>query len=862
MKIALLPGGFKPPHLGHYNMAKYLADFADKVIVRIGQKEREGIGKELALEVWNFYKEFDPDPRSKKLVISVAQSPSPVKDVYDFVEKIAPEGSTVILGLGEKDASDGRYNSIPKFAEPRNIKADIKLVPPQAGGISGTRMREIIKANNKAEFFKYIPDYLPEEIKEEIWTKLIDTTMPTDVEEMMMGTMNAEEMAKHMANMKKLRNYLNKINSHGQMVQVPSKLTKGLRRKLYEGRYDQETLMQSRFIVNIFKANFGEFTEESTEGNLGGVEYELDYIFEPNIKEVGPLPFIIDGEADDDTLQIKIKYNPDKFPEAYTDLIPEIKDTIRHELEHIAQFNFSKGVNPNSQKLSKYTWFQYFTFDHEIPAFAQGLYKRAKTKRISFTDAVNEFLVNYLDVLTDEEEIKVKQAWTDYARKNLPAAQIDEGDTYEKMAAKGKKAGNLKQGTVRKRLNIPKGEKIPLSLINKELARLKKMEKRSDKNQKYYKALTLAKTLKTTTHKENIDPEVQKRHKGKAAPYGSAYEPVKEGDPKKGTGKKPKGSGRRLYTDEDPTDTVKVKFSTRQDIVDTLSKKSFKAKSHARQSQIINLIHQRVRAALNRAKDPAVKKRLRSAFEYIKKRKEASKAKTKRLQAQKKKKKANEAKSGFSKGNVGTRYRAIYKKGGKFYYDQEDALGQGIRQTFGPFKTKAAAKKKMQSFAPAINYRDITENIDPKAQKKYGGKSAPFGSAYEPVKESFTNGDLMPSILSLTQYMGSNGLNLKPYPKLKFISNNKENAENILGRTAYYDPNQRLVALYTMDRHPKDILRSYAHELVHHHQNLNNTLDHGQTTNTNEDGDLDRIEREAYETGNILFRNWEDSIKN
>ena len=65
-----------------------------------------------------------------------------------------------------------------------------------------------------------------------------------------------------------------------------------------------------------------------------------------------------------------------------------------------------------------------------------------------------------------------------------------------------------------------------------------------------------------------------------------------------------------------------------------------------------------------------------------------------------------------------------------------------------------------------------------------------------------------------------------------------------------------------MDRHPKDILRSYAHELVHHHQNLNNKLNHSQTTNTNEDGNLDRIEREAYETGNILFRNWEDSIKN
>ena len=106
---------------------------------------------------------------------------------------------------------------------------------------------------------------------------------------------------------------------------------------------------------------------------------------------------------------------------------------------------------------------------------------------------------------------------------------------------------------------------------------------------------------------------------------------IKEADPKVGTGKKPKGSGRRLYTDENPKDTVKVKFSTRQDIVDTLSKKSFKNKPHARKSQIINLIHQRVRAALSRTKDPEKKKRLRSAFEYIKKRKEASKRKTKRM---------------------------------------------------------------------------------------------------------------------------------------------------------------------------------------------------------------------------------------
>jgi len=106
---------------------------------------------------------------------------------------------------------------------------------------------------------------------------------------------------------------------------------------------------------------------------------------------------------------------------------------------------------------------------------------------------------------------------------------------------------------------------------------------------------------------------------------------INENEPKVGTGKKPKDSNRRLYTDENPSDTVSVKFRTKQDIVDTLNKESFKSKSHARQSQIINLIHQRLRVALERAKDPEVKKRLKTAFEYIETKKEQSKNKTQKM---------------------------------------------------------------------------------------------------------------------------------------------------------------------------------------------------------------------------------------
>jgi glycerol-3-phosphate cytidylyltransferase-like family protein len=122
--------------------------------------------------------------------------------------------------------------------------------------------------------------------------------------------------------------------------------------------------------------------------------------------------------------------------------------------------------------------------------------------------------------------------------------------------------------------------------------------------------------------------------------------------------------------------------------------------------------------------------------------------------------------------------------------------------------------------------------------------------------------NLQNGIVSLTKYMLDNGMNISPLPKLKFIDNDKENADGLLGKTAYYNPLEKSITLYTLNRHPKDILRSYAHEMVHHVQNLENRLNNINTTNTNEDGALPEIEKEAYEKGNMMLRNWEDDIKN
>ena len=99
-------------------------------------------------------------------------------------------------------------------------------------------------------------------------------------------------------------------------------------------------------------------------------------------------------------------------------------------------------------------------------------------------------------------------------------------------------------------------------------------------------------------------------------------------------------------------------------------------------------------------------------------------------------------------------------------------------------------------------------------------------------------------------------------PPRLFLRNDPKNAQNPLGKTAYYDPAQRSVTLYINGRHPKDVMRSFSHEMVHHIQNLENRLGSISTTDTNEDDNLLELEKEAYLVGNITFRNWEDSIKN
>ena len=84
-------------------------------------------------------------------------------------------------------------------------------------------------------------------------------------------------------------------------------------------------------------------------------------------------------------------------------------------------------------------------------------------------------------------------------------------------------------------------------------------------------------------------------------------------DPKVGTGKKPKGSGRRLYTDENPKDTVSIKFATPQDARATVAKVKKISKPFARKIQILTVGEQRAKV-MNKNQVAAIFKRGKDAI--------------------------------------------------------------------------------------------------------------------------------------------------------------------------------------------------------------------------------------------------------
>lgn len=128
------------------------------------------------------------------------------------------------------------------------------------------------------------------------------------------------------------------------------------------------------------------------------------------------------------------------------------------------------------------------------------------------------------------------------------------------------------------------------------------------------------------------------------------------------------------------------------------------------------------------------------------------------------------------------------------------------------------------------------------------------------------NNDFKKHLAGLTEYVESIGWEVNPLPKVVIRRDDSE-SENLFGKTAYYEPVSKTVVLYIANRHPKDVLRSYVHEMRHHHQNLSGQLLPQDATEASDpkyaqnSKVMRKLEEDAFLNGNMAFRDYCDGVK-
>ena len=170
--IAIVPGAFKPPHLGHVEMVKEYANIADQVIVLISSPTKAGrqlpngreITAEDSLALWQLMTKNIPN-----VDIQISSHASPISAAYEFVGEDGPlsPGTKIILGASTKGGDWKRWTRAEKY-----VKQGVELVPPQESAVipanksdgqpySATDLRNLL--GNAIEHYNSIAEFVGEE---------------------------------------------------------------------------------------------------------------------------------------------------------------------------------------------------------------------------------------------------------------------------------------------------------------------------------------------------------------------------------------------------------------------------------------------------------------------------------------------------------------------------------------------------------------------------------------------------------------------------------------------------------------------------------------------------------------------------
>ena len=146
--------------------------------------------------------------------------------------------------------------------------------------------------------------------------------------------------------------------------------------------------------------------------------------------------------------------------------------------------------------------------------------------------------------------------------------------------------------------------------------------------------------------------------------------------------------------------------------------------------------------------------------------------------------------------------------------------------------------------------------LDDEIEQKYALRESVEDMSETPTIEGLTKDadSFKDAFKQIADFMKSEGLNVYPFPNIEL---KWDEQDGLFIKTGYYLPSEKKIVLFCKDRHPKDILRSYAHEMIHHMQNLNgDDLNFTSEDDVKDNDKLEKLESEAYLKGNIYFRKW------
>ena len=168
--IAMVPGSFKPPHKGHYEMIEHFSNISQKTIVVISDPQSEKSirrtpsGKQITAQEAREILEIQTRNLSN---VELIVSSQPVKWVYDYVAEDTTPGQKILLGVSGKGDDANRYLGAQKYA-PEGVSVEASVFNSDGLDVSASTIRQLLDSPTLGEIDQFLPNHISKQDKEQI----------------------------------------------------------------------------------------------------------------------------------------------------------------------------------------------------------------------------------------------------------------------------------------------------------------------------------------------------------------------------------------------------------------------------------------------------------------------------------------------------------------------------------------------------------------------------------------------------------------------------------------------------------------------------------------------------------------------